>query len=129
MPAEAPCSADQQFSPLQKKTNGKVPPLIMGLGVLSPHGLEDSAKEVGSTVPDAAKDALKGSGSDDSAKEFLDSSRIRMLSFGQSRCSSQARPSAEMMMQNVPLSGHQGIMTFGNFASLLEDEKKNNCNK
>jgi len=46
---------------------------------------------------------------------------IKVISFGQSRCTSSQKTTTDQYLMNASLGGHQGIMTFGNFASLLKD--------
>ena len=48
---------------------------------------------------------------------------VKVVSFGQSRCDSSQKggPTSNGMVLNTSLGGHEGIMTFGNFATLLDE--------
>jgi len=56
-----------------------------------------------------------------SGRSGQDSNKVKAISFGQSRCTSSQKTSD--MMMTASLSGHQGIMTFGNFAQLLQGQQ------
>ena len=71
----------------------------------------------GSSVASPQGEVLNSANSRDTA-----GNKIKAVSFGQSRCTSSQK--ASDMLMNASLAGHQGIMTFGNFAPLLQNAQR-----
>ena len=86
-------------------------------GLLSPNDLgSDPASPLGEQV------TLTSNGTGAGADLDYTSKGIKVVSFGQSRCDSSQKGGPSMVLNaSASLGGHEGIMTFGNFASLLDE--------